>query len=130
MTSEQACIAALWASPHRPRCPDCHGTGHNLAGVLPPVEWSPAVRRKIADGYERPLDAPDASWDERLADELSESHPGFAGLATRVVPRGEHRRAVNRIDNRGWYPKRTPIVRALSLLPRWRRGEVTTSEPT
>jgi hypothetical protein len=27
-------------------CPDCKGTGHNLRGTLPPLEWSPAARRK------------------------------------------------------------------------------------
>ncbi len=31
-------------------CPDCRGTGHNLAGVLPPVEWSPQARHAAVDG--------------------------------------------------------------------------------
>jgi hypothetical protein len=30
-------------------CRYCRGTGHNLAGVVPPIEWSPAVRRRLAD---------------------------------------------------------------------------------
>jgi hypothetical protein len=33
-------------------CPDCHGTGHNLRGTLPPVEWSPAVRRRAMDCFD------------------------------------------------------------------------------
>lgn len=30
-------------------CPTCHGTGHNLRGVLPAIEWSPQVRRKVRE---------------------------------------------------------------------------------
>jgi hypothetical protein len=133
----EACLQDRPTPLVRGKCPDCHGTGHNLAGVLPPVEWSPAVRRKVADGYARPLDAPDQSWDERLADELSESRPGFAGLATRVVPRGEHHDE-SEVGERGWAPPSTVSDRWYSgdemveprgsLVPRWRRGELKHAE--
>ena len=113
-------------------CPDCHGTGHNLHGVLPPAEWSMQVRRKVNDAVAIPRNASrlrsndvevgNDGWTHGVSEQCNWSGP------TRVVPRGEHRRAVDRVDNRGWYPKKTPIVRALSLLPRWRRGEIKHAE--
>lgn len=33
-------------------CQTCNGTGRNLAGVIPQLEWVPAFRRKLADAIE------------------------------------------------------------------------------
>lgn len=43
--------AWIGSEPHM-RCWSCHGAVHNLAGSLPPIEWSPAFRRKLADAVE------------------------------------------------------------------------------
>lgn len=96
-------------------CPDCQGTGHNLAGYLPKPEASPRLRRKRADqGMD--ADGVRSTSDTWLDTELGQWSPGWGlfrvapnegaqvhtpddleqgtnGLThrTRVTPRGEHR---------------------------------------
>lgn len=96
-------------------CPDCQGTGHNLAGYLPEPEVSPQLRRKRADqGMD--ADGVRSTSDTWLDTELGQWAPGWGlfrvapsrcaqvhtpddlergekGLThrTRVTPRGEHR---------------------------------------
>ncbi len=66
-------------------CPACHGTGHNLAGALPPIEWPAVVRRKHDDSHEAGPDYPGrGSWASTVGIPLSFS-------ITRSVPRGMHR---------------------------------------
>jgi hypothetical protein len=73
-------------------CPDCRGTGHNLAGVLPRVEVdSPQLRRRYFDSGEG---EDGRSWlrmvpsiDAGAGQMLTVSGPT---KQTRVVPRGEH----------------------------------------
>lgn len=77
-------------------CGPCRGTGHNLAGALPPIECSPAVHRKIHDSHlGHGFDAHPEAWTYGRDSEgtLLSPHPDGADTRTRVVPRGEHRMA-------------------------------------
>jgi len=112
-------------------CPACHGTGHNLAGVLPPIEWSPAVRRRV-------LDAAMTARDELAAWQVGIGIAAAmrAEVDPRVVPRGEHRNPPlmsqpteepdvdEGIQNRAWDAE----VQQPKSLPRWRRGELKHAE--
>jgi hypothetical protein len=125
-------------------CPDCHGTGHNLRGVLPEVEHSPQLRRRIREIYVYRSSNHGRCWLDTL-----DVHPGYG--VTRVVPRGEHRcrnatepggwvgsrsRRIERVRVTGyremrWAPQSSmpsdPRARARwasSRMPRWRRGEL------
>jgi hypothetical protein len=133
------------SEPTRPptTCEACHGTGHNLSGALPAVEWSPALLRKLEDMREGD-GLPEASdWVDRLiaagGEALSSARVAWSERhpQTRVVPRGEHVRSwilvLNRTTTRilpddddhaahvhTWLLRRE--------LPRWRRGELKHSE--
>ncbi len=88
-------------------CPDCRGSGHNLRGVLPPIAWSPAVRRKVADSVRNGAPPSGVEWTMRLYNEHAElrrrvdelpipNEPVEAGPnRARVVARGDHRRYVS-----------------------------------
>lgn len=71
------------ASPVQP-CTACHGTGHNLRGVLPSVEIPAPVRRAAIDEMERRAvaDCPtDETWRTIVHEEMSEGpFPERAGL--------------------------------------------------
>ena len=86
-------------------CPDCHGTGHNLAGVLPGLVWSAAVTRRYIDadntGQMR------GGWLADLGTIKEMSALRFRS-ATRTVPRGEHRDGVNASD---WHPCGAHVLR-------------------
>lgn len=85
-------------------CPDCQGTGHNLRGILPPLEWSPAVRRAVVDHVQALHDGASEnlpSWKIELGRRAAS--PGQRVLSgalkltiagwnerTRVTPRGRH----------------------------------------
>jgi hypothetical protein len=123
-----------------PPCPDCHGTGHNLRGVLPAVEVPAARRRK---GYEarrgqvRPETPQLAQWCQDLYEagrdfgwtylaphRADRQHGEDRTTETRVVPRGEHR-TKTLLGGGGLYPhERYSAERVEALLPRWRRGEI------
>jgi hypothetical protein len=126
-------------------CSDCHGTGHNLRGVLPPIVWSPAVRRKLADEMtaRQTADLPtDDTWGTIIHEAISRVEPGWRfGLRTRTVPRGEHRShiQVGRIQARQHDVEfhiahvtadHDAHVRAwlFERLPRWRRRELRHAE--
>jgi len=117
-------------------CPDCHGTGHNLAGVLPGLEWSAQVRRKTGDALwaNWGTGKPCAGWISGMP---------YSTWDTRTVPRGEHRKCPRsertaigvelRDQQRGWM--RTGYaadgvspVEDRSRWPRWRRGELRHAE--
>lgn len=81
-------------------CPDCNGTGHNLRGYLPKVEWPAVVRRKVADvRYGRDVDPAYIDWCGQLESALEAgpewdvfTHSGADGQGnwttdTRVTPR-------------------------------------------
>jgi hypothetical protein len=139
----------------REECPDCHGTGHNLHGVLPPAQDSEQAVVKAADAFRT------ASRDSRGRSELVAAWQGEVinrdrrriNLAmskpTRVVPRGEHRNEQRMLG--AWLPGRNVAHRLrpnldgriesrMSLngfrndfcdhakLPRWRRGEIKHAE--
>jgi hypothetical protein len=107
----------------RHECPDCKGTGHNLRGVLPDIEWSPAVVRKVSDSAYYSHD-PGASWASRLADVIPPNLSPSMLRPTRVTPRGEHR-AKTLLGGGGLYPhERYSAERVQQILPRWRRGEL------
>jgi hypothetical protein len=127
-------------------CNDCRGTGHNLAGVLPPVEPPAAEHRKVHDsaGSARFEDHPEAwTFGRDYEGTLLTSQREHGGCAcTRSVPRGQHRSnddlgtgfAVGqgstldeRITAKGWQP--SPWWRPFGMsdsrsAPRWRRGEL------
>jgi hypothetical protein len=93
-------------------CPDCHGTGHNLRGVLPAVEvsvqlvrrlhedegglYSDSTARWIAEMGEHPSRAlaTHGTTAAEQAEALELLGPDGVDARTRVVPRGEHRRDV------------------------------------
>ncbi len=106
-------------SPDRPRveirlirCPDCHGTGRNLRGSLPPVGWSPQLVCKVADSVRHAKSPGDgAEWtaclyrtEGQAFSRAVEHMPGPREPARsgtnrpRVVPRGEERFAL--VDRR------------------------------
>jgi hypothetical protein len=110
------------------KCKDCHGTGHNLAGVLPPVEWTRAMTRKVLDAriYRRQAVGDPGqriSWVDDFPT-VSDRHTTVGGgdTRTRVVPRGEHLELHHRAPR--WLGYAIPIDR----LPRWRRGELRHAE--
>lgn len=80
-----------------PQC--CRGTGHNLAGVLPPTEWPAVVRRRAIDGYR--VASPDEPQHvdanrQRIVDsgrDIATVRPRDPHrlVDTRSVPRGQHR---------------------------------------
>jgi hypothetical protein len=86
------------------RCPDCQGTSHNLRGTLPPLEWSPAVRRAVVDHVQALHDGASEnlpSWKTELGRRAAS--PGQRVLSgalkltiagwnerTRVTPRGRY----------------------------------------
>ena len=83
-------------------CPDCKGTGHNLRGTLPPIEWSPAIVVAVADCIRHdspPNPGPRHRWTwlaygghaslRARVDMLV--NPGRTSCHTRVCPRGWHR---------------------------------------
>jgi hypothetical protein len=55
-------------------CEDCRGTGHNLAGVLPPITYSPQVRAAMVDALEA-LSEPgeNRGWGRRAASAWQQS---------------------------------------------------------
>ena len=139
------------------RCGLCHGTGHNLRGVLPGLVWSAQARRK---GWEATRGAGDSDGRERMPlmrmlYEAGREH-GWAYMAphranpsgedwtvaTRTVPRGEHRDLCmieagtrpstldERITDRGMLEWTAPErgSRGPTLAPRWRRGELQHAE--
>jgi hypothetical protein len=152
----RAWTGSAWQVPPSQRpCPDCHGTGHNLHGVLPPVRDSEQAVVKAADAFRT------ASRDSRGRSELVAAWQGEVinrdrrriNLAmskpTRVVPRGEHRNEQRMLG--AWLPGRNVAHRLrpnldgriesrMSLngfrndfcdhakLPRWRRGELKHAE--
>jgi hypothetical protein len=69
-------------------CASCHGTGHNLAGVLPATAWPAVVRRKIVDGWDaiRGTAREVAEWPHAFDEGVD-----YPGDAVRSVPRGQHR---------------------------------------
>jgi hypothetical protein len=127
-------------------CNDCRGTGHNLAGVLPPVEPPAAEHRKVHDsaGSARFEDHPEAwTFGRDYEGTLLTSQREHGECAcTRSVPRGQHRSnddlgpgfAIGqgstldeRITAKGWQP--SPWWRPFGMsdsrsAPRWRRGEL------
>jgi hypothetical protein len=134
-------------------CPDCRGTRHNLRGTLPPVEWSPAVRRRAMDcfygrdaGWTRHgvgwlFDAykagRESDWTLRRPHATDEPGDPVRDVRTRVVPRGEHRDRRSNFSPwlfENWAEKSTLDERitaraesgfyARERLPRWRRGEL------
>ena len=101
-----------WGGEINPVCLACNGSGHNLRGTLPPIEWSPAVVVAVADCIRhdsppRPRSSPRWTWvlyheHEGLrarVDALVD--PGRTVCRTRVCPRGEHRRHVPDIGPNG-----------------------------
>lgn len=80
-------------------CQTCRGTGHNLQGRLPDVEWPAVVRRKAADCYAAGQTRRIDSWVDRTFPDGVDYGPMLASGETwtvcngrlRVVPRGEHR---------------------------------------
>lgn len=73
-------------------CPDCQGTGHNLRGILPPLEWSTAAVRWAEDAWRS---APDGrgtdlcEHQERILDDATDACWRLApDQPTRVTPRG------------------------------------------
>jgi len=123
-------------SSQRADCPDCHGTGHNLHGVLPPVRDSEHVIRSVADGLAATLRAGSGQLlSSHQADVYDRNRERIdAGMVTRVVPRGEHRhrRAQSesldeRITER-WRSPTSTIAFNTTRLPRWRRGELKHAE--
>lgn len=158
-TGNSAGHGRLWVSARDGNgtrdCPDCRGTGRNLAGVLPGLEWSPAVRRKVSDSVHA------AQGAGLFGAELSADDPRWNGWTwqvgapfgihitedTRTVPRGEHRlpltglvavrlmaallragRELPSVDLRinGRGDDFADLVG--SRLPRWRRGELRHAE--
>ena len=63
------------------RCRSCRGSGHNLRGYLPPVEWSAPVRRKVADASRavQHYDVRLAPWMRMVAESIGDSPSGSAG---------------------------------------------------
>jgi len=90
-------------------CPDCNGTGRNLAGVLPGLEWSAQDVRKATDGAGThgrgvpPWQADVYAAGERRMRACTRMVNGANVLdgRTRTVPRGEHRDIVNARDWEG-----------------------------
>jgi hypothetical protein len=88
---------ATFVVDRRPPC--CHGTGHNLGGVLPEIEWPAVVRRKAIDGYR--VASPDEPHHfDRTRQRIIDSGVNISTVAprdphrlvdTRSVPRGHHR---------------------------------------
>src|SRR5690606_37901600 len=90
-------------------CEDCHGTGHNLSGVLPPIVDSEAAVVAVADAlrellYERDLATAlwvMAGWQREVFDRNRERVLALAADAapgrprTRVLARGKHREATS-----------------------------------
>jgi len=85
-------------------CPDCNGTGHNLRGVLPELEWGPAIRRRYFDSLAHAPGTPGSPWLRQnagwisslqksweLPDPALSIDPDTVAAITRCVPRGEHR---------------------------------------
>jgi hypothetical protein len=111
-------------------CPSCHGTGHNLRGVVPPIEWSPQIRNRHQDALFGWGADEHSSWLSELSgDELLAP----VGPYRRVVPRGEHRAVrpatieanwtlEERINALGW--GEVACLHAYPRAPRWRRGEL------
>lgn len=83
-----------WDEPIDLRCPDCTGSGHNLRGYLPEIEWPASVVRwaidaEVARGRNNQRQS---SLVVRVLDDAHRS--GWAlptDTPTRVDPRGEHR---------------------------------------
>jgi hypothetical protein len=69
-------------------CASCHGTAHNLGGVLPEIEWPAAVRRKIVDGWDaiRGTAREVAEWPHAFDEGVD-----YPDDAVRSVPRGLQR---------------------------------------
>ena len=151
----------MWPLPHGHRlvmkpsgevdevfeCGDCKGTGHNLRGVVPAVEWPAVVRRRCLEHTTHDLHPPRGvpglepgrSWVRVLGER--ETHEGMPldsrFLAkpgpepswrlltpeTRGVPRGQHRNLTSetpRDQLRGWVPRGGD---GPECWPRWYRGE-------
>lgn len=118
-------------------CQECKGTGHNLRGVVPAVEWPAVVRRRYHDAVAHAAPRAPGSGDGRvrLAPWLLDLKPSWELpdpavstadelRVTRVVPRGEHRNLSTetpRDQLRGWIPKGGF---GPECWPRWRHGEI------
>jgi len=126
-------------APHFGPCEDCRGTGHNLAGVLAPIDWPMPVLRHACDVDVHHRPGQRESWIETVIDATGLADPSLH-FDTRSVPRGEHRRVTSfcrpaLMWTLGEDPKDWPTLderitaRGLSYaiphdrLPRWRRGE-------
>jgi hypothetical protein len=107
-------------------CPDCHGTGHNLRGVLPRVPVTPQLRNRYQDAIFGDDADSRSSWLNEFAQaEVAAGcfeHLRPVGPYRRVVPRGEHRRDPALQPPTVGYEH--DVARAIALLPRWRRGEL------
>lgn len=127
-------------------CNACRGTGHNLHGVLPPIEWSPqavcwAWDAALAGGPTITNEQAAVLAANRQRHQLPDDEPVFAlqsgrvGSVTRVVTRGDHRRFNDephrsldeRVSARWEVPYRfvgkVPVYNGKGLA-RWRRGEL------
>lgn len=126
-------------------CPDCRGTGHNLAGVLPPVAYPAVAIAKAMDGYRVPdledepaADSPRgrtraAQREVMSARLLTDSRNSERLADTRVVPRGQHRNLDGHRDSDafmsgGWTLPAKGDLQPDEHLPRWRRGEIKHAE--
>ena len=83
---------------------ECHGTGHNLRGVLPPLVLSAQLQRRVVDAYQGAA-AGGECWTQQLFDTApvfehdaggsywtgARCADGVSLAMTRTVPRGEHR---------------------------------------
>jgi len=124
-------------------CPDCKGSGHNLRGTLPPIEWSPAVVIAVADSVSAgsaPRDGREA-WTRDLYCELQfrvaeialPNEPLASGRnRSRVCPRGEHRHTSHHDGWRGLTPDQRINAKYWNsidnpgkpLAPRWHLGRI------
>lgn len=136
----------------RRKCLSCHGTGHNLRGVLPAITWDPVVIRKVHDSAQAPeppghIDddwtssislatwAPPQLSKRPLVYETRSSPRGEhltrdearirSGLQRALVPRSEVPAAV--VAELTWCPKGSRL--GYSAVPRWRRAEIAALKP-
>lgn len=140
------CTLSMLSRPHAKdhSCLRCNGSGHNLRGFLPPVEWPSVVRRKVADSAH--YSHGPGSWASELAHEMLPDLSPSMMRPTRVVARGEHRGIEGSMTSNGrevggfgpyrWCPESNGVrfsethgySRLLSFAPRWRRGEIKHAE--
>jgi hypothetical protein len=141
------CLGWCWSGDSSPGavpvkdCPDCHGTGHNLRGVMPEVEVTPAMMAKCAEAW--PLESQTGGALQPWARALGITRaavdawalarmrsPGKPHTSTRVVPRGEHRESGDEARRcLDWTPQPGENAAdrntyAWRCTPRWRRGEL------